>query len=94
MSSKFWCKIYKGRPQDYGELAKLSLLILSLSPDNMESERGISVLNLQKTKYRNRLENPALDAVVGVGMGVISKRIMIENHLVTIHLKLKSYKFH
>ena len=54
--TKFWCHLLKHMGGEYGELARLALLILCLSPDNMESERGVSVLNLVKTKHRNKLQ--------------------------------------
>ena len=64
----FWCHMYKLRAAEFGEKAKLAILILCVSPDNLETERGVSVLNLQKTDLRNRLTEESLDAVIGVGL--------------------------
>ena len=34
----------------------------------MESERGVSALNMQKTDLHNRLKDDTLDAIIGVGL--------------------------
>ena len=41
--------------EEYSELAKLALLLLSISPDSVACERGFSCMNFIKNEYRSRL---------------------------------------
>ena len=66
--TKVWCHILKNMGQEYGDPARLAILIMCLSPDNMESDRKVSVLNLVKTKQRNKLREDTLNADMGIGM--------------------------
>ena len=55
----FWCDLFMNYPT-YKELSKLSILILTLSPNTCDCERGFSVLNFVKNEYRCRLTSETL----------------------------------
>ena len=43
-SCQFWCRLYK--MGQYKELAKLAILVLTLSSDTVECERGFSCMKM------------------------------------------------
>ena len=62
---QFWCRLYK--MGHYKELAKLAILVLSLSPDTVECERGFSCMNYIKNELRSTLTQTNLNAAVAIG---------------------------
>ena len=65
--TSFWCDIYCNF-SEYKELSKLSILILTLSPNTCDCERGFSTLNYVKNEYRSKLTNQNLNACMAVGL--------------------------
>ncbi|MGH0122111.1 UNVERIFIED_CONTAM: hypothetical protein FKN15_013030 [Acipenser sinensis] len=57
---------------EYSELARLSLILLTLSPDTCCCERGFSHMNSIKTSTRNRLVNCRVDACLRIATATTS----------------------
>ena len=63
----FWCDLFLNY-SGCKELSKLSVLLLSLSPNTCDCERGFSVLNFVKNEYRCKLTSENVNACIAVGM--------------------------
>ena len=63
----FWCDLYKNH-EEYKELSLLSLLILTLSPDSCECERGFSTLTHVKNDLRSCLSYNNLNSSMAVAL--------------------------
>ena len=63
----FWCDLYQNFPE-YKELAKLAILLLTLTPDTCECERGFSVMNHVKNELRTAMTDTTLNACMAVGL--------------------------
>ena len=62
----FFLKLYN--EEDYCELARLALLIFSISPDSVACERGFSSMNYIKNQHRTRLTQDKLNASMALAM--------------------------
>ena len=62
---RFWCQLFK--IGQYKELAKLALLVMSLTPDTVECERGFSCMNYIKNELRSNLTGTNLNAAIAIG---------------------------
>ena len=62
---KFWCHLFENS-DEYSELSKLAILLLTLSPDTCSCERGFSHMNGIKTQTRNRLGECRVDACLRI----------------------------
>ena len=62
---QFWCQLYK--IGHYKELAKLSILIMTLLPDTVECECGFSCMNYIKNELRSTLTQSNLTAAISIG---------------------------
>ena len=63
---KFWCELYRG--DEYKELATVALLLLVISPTSVICERGFSIMNYIKNKYRSTLTQQSLNASMAIAM--------------------------
>ena len=61
----FWCQLYK--IGQYKELAKLAVLVMTLTPDTVECERGFSCMNYIKNELRSNLTATNLNAAIAIG---------------------------
>jgi hypothetical protein len=64
-SAAFFVYLYN-ECEEYLELAKLSLLLLCLSPDTVECERGFSSMNFIKNEFRSRLTSQNTNACMAL----------------------------
>lgn len=65
-SVKFFVKLFS--EEEYSELARLALLIYTISPDTVTCERGFSAMNYIKNQYRSRLTQEKLNACMALAM--------------------------
>ena len=63
----FWHDLYQNFPE-YKELAKLAILLMTITPDTCECERGFSVMNYVKNKLRTAMTETNLNACMAVGL--------------------------
>ena len=63
----FRCDLYQNFP-DYRELAKLAILLMTITPDTCECERGFSVMNYVKNELRTAMTETTLNACMAVGL--------------------------
>lgn len=63
----FWCDLYRNFA-DYRELSKLVTLIMTLTPDTCECERGVSTMNYVKNDVRTALTEKTLNACMAVAL--------------------------
>jgi hypothetical protein len=63
----FWCDLYQNF-DDYKELSKLAILIMTLTPDTCECERGVSAMNYVKNDLRTALTDTTLNACMAVAL--------------------------
>ena len=63
--SQFWCRLYK--MGHYKELAKLAILVLTLSPNTVKCEGGFSCMNYIKNELRSTLTQTNLNAAIAIG---------------------------
>ena len=63
----FWCDLYQNFPE-YKELSKLAILIMTITPDTCECERGLSSMNYVKNELRTAMSEKTLNACMAVGL--------------------------
>lgn len=63
----FWCELYCNFPE-YKELSKLAILIMTITPDTCECERGFSTMNFVKNELRTAMTTETLNACMAVGL--------------------------
>ena len=61
--AKFWYTLYEGE-----DLAKLALLLLSISPNSVICERGFSTMNYIKNEFRSVLTQEHLNACMSIAL--------------------------
>ena len=64
-AAMFFIHLYN-EAEEYTELAKLALLLLTISPDSVACERGFSSMNFIKNEYRSRLTSENLNACMAL----------------------------
>uniref|UniRef100_A0A1Y1MMI1 HAT C-terminal dimerisation domain-containing protein n=2 Tax=Photinus pyralis TaxID=7054 RepID=A0A1Y1MMI1_PHOPY len=73
-TNDFWSEVnlYRdsGNENPFKELAKFALTILTLPHSNAEVERLFSAMNIIKSKLRNRMQLPMLNALLSVRAGL------------------------
>ena len=62
---RFWCQLYK--IEQYKELAKLAVLVMTLTPDTVECKRGFSCMNYIKNELRSNLTATNLNSAIAIG---------------------------
>ena len=62
--AKFWYALYEG--EDYKDLAKLALLLLSISPTSVICEREFSTMNYIKNEFRSVLTHEHLKSCMSI----------------------------
>ena len=60
----FWCELYES--DDYKDLAKLAILLLTVSPSSVICERGFSSMNYIKNEFRSVLSQENLNACMSI----------------------------
>ena len=63
---KFWCKLYMD--DEFQQLARLALLLLTISPTSVICERGFSVMNYVKNEFRSLLTQTNLNACMAIAL--------------------------
>lgn len=63
----FWCELYD-ESDDYNDLAKLAILLLSVSPSSVICERGFSSMNYIKNEFRSVLSQENLNACMSIAL--------------------------
>jgi hypothetical protein len=62
-----FCKLLISTPQyveDYANMTKLAYIALIIPVTSVECERGFSMQNRIKTKFRSRIQNPTLNSLM------------------------------
>ena len=62
----FWCKLYM--EDEFKQLARLALLLLTISPTSVICERGFSVMNYVKNEFRSLLTQTNLNACMAIAL--------------------------
>ena len=63
----FWCDLYQNFPE-YKELSKLAILIMTITPNTCDCERGFSCMNYVKNELRTAMTETTLNACMAVGL--------------------------
>ena len=63
----FWSDLYQNFPE-YKDIAKLALLLMAITSDTCECERGFSVMNHVKNELRTAMTDTTLNACMTVGL--------------------------
>ena len=62
----FWCKLYES--DDYKDLAKLAILLLSVSSSSVICEHGFNSMNYMKNEFRSVLSQENLNACMSIAL--------------------------
>lgn len=90
---KFWCHVgsYKDSTGQlrFGNISQLALSLYSLPYSNADVERIFSKMNYFKSKVRNRMSSPTIDALIRVESALRSRKEECHNFTVSREMKSK-----
>lgn len=82
-SYKFWPKVLRhqnlGGICEFKEIAEFALTLLSLPISNAVAERVFSIMNLTKTKIRNRMQSKMLNSILTIKTHLLVNNICCKN---------------